>query len=329
MSKSLKSEIAALPYDELEGIQKLVSELLLYSKTNSNLEQRIFDARFPAHVVCPHCGSVLVVKNGKVRNKQRYMCKDCHKTFGLFTNTMISHSNLPVNIWADMAKSMLNPKNTLRDVAKKLDISVTTAFKMRHKIMKGLTLETDNVFLSGTVQADETYIPDNYKGNHTKSKSFKMPRPAYKRGGQRHMVFTDKSCVVTAMDNGNNILISNQGFGNANSLKLTAALYERFGSDAVLVTDGQKSYVDLAWDNGCFDHVIINTKTHKPSKSGYNLNQINNLHSQIKNYVHIFKGVATKYLDEYLTWFLWCQRTKHIDDIERYQMLLSESIVPI
>lgn len=33
-------------------------------------------------VVCPHCGSVKVIKYGKSNGRQRYLCKDCNSTFG-------------------------------------------------------------------------------------------------------------------------------------------------------------------------------------------------------------------------------------------------------
>ena len=31
--------------------------------------------------ICKHCGSASLVKNGYVQGKQRYLCKDCNKTF--------------------------------------------------------------------------------------------------------------------------------------------------------------------------------------------------------------------------------------------------------
>jgi predicted RNA-binding Zn-ribbon protein involved in translation (DUF1610 family) len=34
-------------------------------------------------VKCPYCGSIHAVKNGKKRNRQRYLCRDCKKSFCL------------------------------------------------------------------------------------------------------------------------------------------------------------------------------------------------------------------------------------------------------
>jgi transposase-like protein len=37
-------------------------------------------------IKCPYCGSIHVVRNGLKYNKQRYLCKDCHKSFSLSDN---------------------------------------------------------------------------------------------------------------------------------------------------------------------------------------------------------------------------------------------------
>ncbi|GKU82844.1 hypothetical protein NCCP28_22400 [Niallia sp. NCCP-28] len=41
----------------------------------------IRETRFSDGLSCLHCGSVLVKKNGKYRARQRYLCKDCGKSF--------------------------------------------------------------------------------------------------------------------------------------------------------------------------------------------------------------------------------------------------------
>ena len=42
-----------------------------------------------AELVCPHCNSKYIVKNGKNKDKQRYKCKSCRKSFITETNTPI------------------------------------------------------------------------------------------------------------------------------------------------------------------------------------------------------------------------------------------------
>ena len=43
-------------------------------------------------LICPHCGNKYIVKNGKNKSTQRYLCKSCKKSFVLSTNTPIFSS---------------------------------------------------------------------------------------------------------------------------------------------------------------------------------------------------------------------------------------------
>ncbi|AWR96756.1 hypothetical protein DFR86_03750 [Acidianus sulfidivorans JP7] len=37
--------------------------------------------RIIRNITCPNCGSNYVVKVGKIKGKQAYLCKDCHRKF--------------------------------------------------------------------------------------------------------------------------------------------------------------------------------------------------------------------------------------------------------
>lgn len=64
--------------------------------------------------------------------------------------------------------------NTLRDVASNFNMSVSTAFNWRHKILTVLKeyLENNNVF-NGRVEVDEIYFPLNFTGNTNALKNIK------------------------------------------------------------------------------------------------------------------------------------------------------------
>jgi len=40
----------------------------------------------------------------------------------------------------------------------------------------------------------------------------------------------------------------------------------------------------------------------------YHINNVNNYHSGLKDFVRQFKGISTKYLDNYLNWFSWIRK---------------------
>lgn len=50
--------------------------------------------------VCPRCGSLDVVRKGHDHDgAQRWLCKDCHRTFRNAVNTIITRSKLKPVVW--------------------------------------------------------------------------------------------------------------------------------------------------------------------------------------------------------------------------------------
>ena len=75
--------------------------------------------------------------------------------------------------------------------------------------MDALQNMADDVTLDGIIEADETFFAISYKGNHSKSKTFAMPRKAHKRGHSTHIrgLSQEKVCVPCAV-NRNGLSIS-------------------------------------------------------------------------------------------------------------------------
>ena len=54
---------------------------------------------------CPRCGSVAIVKKGKAKNgEQRYLCRDCGRTFGMGSERILGTSKLPKETWMAYAE---------------------------------------------------------------------------------------------------------------------------------------------------------------------------------------------------------------------------------
>ena len=70
---------------------------------------------------------------------------------------------------------------------------------------------------------------------------------------------------------------------------------------SILCTDGFSAYKQYADDNySDITHIIIPPKHRK--NGIYHINHVNSLHSSQKDFIARFKGVATKYLQNYLVW---------------------------
>lgn len=86
------------------------------------------------------------------------------------------------------------------------------------------------------------------------------------------------------------------------------ALYDnRLDKDAILCTDSHKSYIGFAIKLG-LKHKQIPRGKHMLGI--YHIQHTNPLHSCLKDFVDLFRGVSTKYLGNYLYWFKWLQHFK-------------------
>ena len=63
----------------------------LFKSSTGSLESFVANERFSGGLVCPICGCVHVVRNGHRKDgTQRYVCRDCGKSFVAASNSMRS-----------------------------------------------------------------------------------------------------------------------------------------------------------------------------------------------------------------------------------------------
>lgn len=110
----------------------LEKELILVSMT-SEIQDEIKENRFSSSSVCPYCKKDKVSRNVKYNNKQRYICKDCHKTFTDFTYSPCYTSKKIFTSWLSYIKCMIECY-LIRKYAEIVEISIPTSFLWRHKI---------------------------------------------------------------------------------------------------------------------------------------------------------------------------------------------------
>ena len=263
-----------------------------------NIEDFVAKERFANGRVCPLCGCIHVVRNGHRKDgTQRYVCKDCGKSFVIATNSIVSGTRKDLSVWEQYIDCMMNGLS-IRKTAVACGIHRNTAFLWRHKILDALQNMADDVTLDGIIEADETFFAISYKGNHSKSKTFAMPRKAHKRGHSTHIrgLSQEKVCVPCAV-NRNGLSISKiTNTGRVSTRDLHHIYDGRIKTNSTLVTDKMNSYVRFTNANGID---LVQLKTGKAKKGIYNIQHINSYHSQLKRFMRGFNGVSTKYLNNY------------------------------
>ena len=310
--------------DKLSPADQERLKTILFSKTftkSISIEEFVTKERFANGRVCPVCGATHVVRNGKRKDgTQKYICKDCGKSFVITTNSIVSGTRKDLNVWIKYVDCMLNGFS-VRKAAEECGIHRNTAFAWRHKILDALQNMANDVILDGIVEADETFFTISYKGNHKKSKKFTMPREPHKRGNSTHVrgLSSEKVCVPCAVNRSGMSIAKVSNTGRVSTKDLHEIYDGRIDPSATLVTDKMNSYVRFSNANGI---ELVQLKTGKAKKGIYNIQHINSYHSQLKRFMKSFNGVSTKYLNNYLIWHNFVNYAKE-SDVEKRAILLS------
>ncbi len=281
----------------LEGLTQAQTDALLQAlreRQDADGVQRLIMARMAQEGCCPRCQSTSRYKHGIEFGSQRFRCKDCGKTFTATTGT-------PFHRLRDKTKLLENAACmtdglSVRKTAARMDISVQKAFRWRHKFLAFLNQQKPSA-LSGIVEADETFFPVSYKGQRKA-----MPRTPKKRGGKaKDGSGADKTAVVVAVQRGTQVAFD-QVLERATANALTQALRPVLGADAVLSTDGNASYWTVADELKVESGFFVSQYHGKGGNGPWHVQSVNRYDSSLKSWMARFRGVATKYLANYLGW---------------------------
>lgn len=238
-------------------------------------------------VVCPACGSLSFVKDGKSKTRlQKYKCKNknCGKKFTIFTDTVLDRTRYPIPIILDVIKYMIDGESLAfmhRNLKQKYPDTYSfeedTLSHLRLNIMVAIHnaqlkyLKVNK--LRGTVQIDETYFHENQSGTPEKkqinpNEEIKGKRKSLvnKKGHskRRHLPPSsdDFSNVVVAVDNRGLCIGALIGVGATDDSQLQSKImdYIDFDKVEILCTDGEPNFKKYGKDTV---HFILNSSYYK------------------------------------------------------------------
>lgn len=268
--------------------------------TSKNSNSKIISNSKDDFSFCNECGCILH-KNGKTKNKvQKYICSNCKKTYTETNDTIIYKSKLPFEIWKNVIDNLLNGFS-IRRIAEENNISISTSFNLRHKVLLALKKFVDNIKLTGKIQSDEKYFSINLKG----TKKQNMPRYSKKRssvGNGLKGISHHKICIVSAIDEEDNLYLKIAGLGRCTTEMLRQTLGCKIDNIKSITADSATAYQDLCEENN-IKLIAIPSGFHSDGIN--NLSEINGIHSQIETWISKFRGISTRHLQEYLDWFVY------------------------
>ncbi len=127
--------------------------------------------RWPNGPICPHCNSDKTAKlNGKATRPGVHKCKnrECRKQFTVTVNTIFHRSHIDLKTWVMAFCLICASKKGISalQLQRMLGLaSYKSAWHMAHRIRHAMQNEPLRTILSGTVEADETWVGPRLRGH--------------------------------------------------------------------------------------------------------------------------------------------------------------------
>lgn len=253
---------------------------------------------------CPHCGDSSVRANGKHRGIQSYYCKSCGKYFSETTGTPIAWLKKK-DKWRTYLRYMLLGYS-LRKCAKETGICLQTSFDWRHKILSGFKALSPETF-TGISESDDIFFRHSEKGHkHLQRKPRKRGSKATKPG-----ISNEQVAVVVTADRGGHKDMQIAGTGRISKQALERVLGNKVNEETILCTDSHRSYTAFAKAKNLEHHKINLSKGQYVKDKVYHVQHVNNDVKRLRQWMDRFNGVSTKYLQNYLNWFVILERLKN------------------
>jgi transposase-like protein len=242
-------------------------------------------------VLCPDCNSSHVIKNGLQSGVQNYRCKTCGRQFRVTTGTFmygVHEKGKMLEYIKCMSAGM-----SLRECARNVHISLTTSFFWRHRILCAMQSFEDNVNFFGVVELEELLMNYSEKGKKKRDKKevkkLKKKKPT-------------KVAVLAATDRSGNILFKKLEDNRVQADHISDFLKSRISDNSVICGSNKKAFKTVN-----AEHIKHKEITNK-NKMKQGIYSVSTIHKKITDFVgwiyYKFRGVATKYLTNYIMWFV-------------------------
>lgn len=246
---------------------------------------------------CPYCGCKNYVRNGHQKNgAQKFVCKECHRSFSMNTGTVGYNSHFNLEKWTKFIECDLNGLS-IRKTAAIVGIHRNTALLWRHKLYSAIGY-LQNSKLSGQIQVDAKNFSINFKGQSRET----MPRNSKRRKSNKSSNKNNHSaCVISALDEDDHMVFKVVSYGKETK-EMYSVLSEQIEPNSTIIGDGFMGFEALAFKWKC-KLEIVKADSHV-NENGFSLADLNQLHSQIDTFFARYHGVSTRHLQGYLNMFV-------------------------
>jgi transposase-like protein len=257
--------------------------------------------RWPDRVVCPHCGDG-ERDHYRLKNQKRplWKCAACRKQFTVMVGTIFEGSHIPLNKWLLAFYLLCSSKKGMsaHQLHRMLGVTYKSAWFMCHRIRFAMEQPAFLPMMTGTVEADETYIGGKVRRSNKKQYKPLDPRQPDKRTKNAGRG-TAKLPVMLLVERGGQA--RSFRVANVTAETLGGAIRKNVARQAHLRTDAFQSYRKVGAEYA--SHETVN-HIDEYVRGDVHTNTAENYFSILKRGINgVYHHVSEAHLDRYLAEF--------------------------
>jgi transposase-like protein len=273
---------------------------------------------------CPRCGSVAVYKmtdraTGERNKRFLWRCRDCKQQYSVRTGTVYEESLIPLHKWCRAMWESATAKNGVSalEMSRRLQITYRAALFLMHRIRHGMAPNSPQPKLTGTVEADETYVggKPRYQQN-----TYKAGRAQGKPGWNP---LYPKTPVFAVVQRGGNVRA--RVMATVNSRNVSDALLEAADRSANLMTDESSLYLRVGKPFASHGSTKHSSRQYVDKNDPtIHSNTIESFFARVKRQLNgTYHAVSKQHLHRYIVHAEFLYNSRMMNDGERTQALLA------
>lgn len=284
--------------------QEIVNELMLLISTPTDDAISVLSTTHAKNATCcPNCSGNDIRANGKYKGVQRYYCKECKKYFRETTGKVLFGLKKP-ELFSKYLYHMLMGYS-IKKCAEQTGVCIQTSFDWRHKVLSSFNQACPEGF-QGITESDDIFFLESGKGSR------ELQRKPRKRGSKatKRGISNQQIAVVVTCDRSDNKELRVATRGRVSKKDLEKVFEGKLDNVDTLCTDTHRSYTAFAKSNNINHQKFNASKGQRVKNKVYHVQNVNNTAARLRKWMRPFNGVATKYLQNYMNWFMILERIK-------------------
>jgi transposase-like protein len=254
--------------------------------TEERCQDAVFGWRWPAGFVCPACGGQGC---SVIKTRMLYQCTACRRQTSLIAGTIFASTKLPLRTWFRAMYHLTQSKGGISSIelGRRLGVTQTTAWKIKHKLMQVMMERDAAKRLSGRIEMDDAYLGGE------------------RNGGKRGRGSANKTPIVAAVETtpeGRPVRLKLRRVKGFRRTEIERLANRNFEPDSTVVSDGLRCFRGVI-DAGCTHQPIVTGSGRKAALTPA-FKWVNTALGNIKNAITgTYRAIREKHVPRYLAEF--------------------------